>query len=424
MEARLVNLLKLGILLSFLAIKAVHADTSPPSYGETPASLGCVYGLTPHVSGCPISNTSTVPTGGSGAIAVIDGGYDPNALVELQQFSQQFGLPGGANFPQCTGSNAPCFQVYFASSLTTCTVASNPPPSTAPTGFSIAALIEPEIDIEWSHAMAPNASIYMIVTPGWDIDNMMFGISCANSLLNNSGGIVSMSVSYDEFKGEKNYDSYFAQPGIIYLASSGDYQAPARYPSSSPNVISVGGTNIVRDDSGNYLGQTAWQNVGKTAIPCTEQPCRTGGSGGPSQYEPRPSYQNSVQKIVGNARGTPDVSFVAQSVSVYCCYAGTGKGNQCTSQGSPVVCNADGSGGLWFTSGGTSLATPAIAGIINVAHAGTTSTAQELSLIYYNALKNYQSNWTDIISGNNGYPALHGYDFTTGLGVPRGYGGK
>lgn len=131
-----------------------------------------------------------------------------------------------------------------------------------------------------------------------------------------------------------------------------------------------------------------------------------------------------MQKIVGSARGTPDVSFVAQTVDVYCCYQGTGSGNQCTKQGSPVVCNSDGSDGLWFTSGVTSLASPAIAGIINVAHAGTTSTAQELSLIYYNALKNYHSYWTDITSGNNGYPALQCYDFTTGLGVPQGYGGK
>ena len=36
----------------------------------------------------------------------------------------------------------------------------------------------------------------------------------------------------------------------------------------------------------------------------------------------------------------------------------------------------------------------------------------------------YASYWRDIVVGNNGYPAMHGYDFTTGLGSPFGYSGK
>lgn len=44
--------------------------------------------------------------------------------------------------------------------------------------------------------------------------------------------------------------------------------------------------------------------------------------------------------------------------------------------------------------------------------------------IYNSALKNYHSYWHDITIGNNGYPALAGYDFVTGLGSPLGYNGK
>jgi hypothetical protein len=80
--------------------------------------------------------------------------------------------------------------------------------------------------------------------------------------------------------------------------------------------------------------------------------------------------------------------------------------------------------GDWALTGGTSLAAPALTGIINSAHSGAASSAEELSIIYSGAQKNYYTYWTDITSGNNGYPALQGYDFTTGLGVPRGYGGK
>ena len=53
-----------------------------------------------------------------------------------------------------------------------------------------------------------------------------------------------------ELPGETAFDSNFQTPGIIYIASAGDYSAPARYPSTSPYVIAAGGTSIKRDASG------------------------------------------------------------------------------------------------------------------------------------------------------------------------------
>jgi subtilase family serine protease len=403
MKDYLFRALKAGLLLIPLNINLANAAVNKPADdGETPASLSCIYGLTPYVPGCPIATTTAVPQGGSGIIAVIEGGDDPNALTELTVFSNQFHL----NILQsCTGNPAPCFQTYYAN---TCSVG---------TSTHAAGIIEPQIDVQWAHAMAPYASIYMIEADSWELTDLLQAVQCANQLLAPTGGIVSMSASFDEFPGETTMDSYFQIPGIIYLGSSGDFQAPARYPSSSPYMISVGGTNIVRDSAGNYLRQTAWKNVGSGAIPCDRQPCRTGVSGGPSRFEPRPSFQNSVQKIVGDKRGTPDISFVAQAVDVFCC--GSSDTNGCPAP--TTTCPAD---GVWVRTGGTSLATPALAGIINSAHSGATTSAQELKIIYDGALKNYHQNWTDIILGNNGYSALSGYDFTTGLGVPRGYGGK
>lgn len=403
MKDYLFSTLKAGLLLTLLNLNlAIAAVNEPAADGETPASLSCIYGLTPYVPGCPIATTSAVPQGGSGIIAVIEGGDDPNALAELTVFSNQFNL----NVLQsCTGNPAPCFQTYYAN---TCTVGNS---------SNNAGIIEPQIDVQWAHAMAPYASIYMIEADSWRLEDLLQGVQCANQLLASTGGIVSISASFDEFKNEVTLDSNFQTPGIIYLGSSGDFQAPARYPSSSPYVISVGGTNIVRDSAGNYQGQIAWRNVGSGAIPCDKTPCRTGVSGGPSSFEPRPSFQNSVQRIVGSQRGTPDVSFVAQGVDVFCC--GSSATNGCPAPS--TSCPAD---GIWVRTGGTSLATPAIAGIINSANSGATTSTQELKRIYDGALKKYHENWTDIILGSNGYPALSGYDFTTGLGVPRGYGGK
>lgn len=437
----LLNLFKLGLLLNLLYLPFVYADDplpSPSPAGETPASLACVYGLTPSVPGCRISAARAVPTGGSGAIAIIDGQDDPNAFSELTQFSQQF---SGLNVLQAcntNNTNQPCFKQYYVNypfnPATPCVVANN---NASSYNITPTTDVEPELDIEWAHAMAPKASIYMIETQGWgndtnpnnpDISSLIHGVQCATYLLqtNNGGGIISYSHSFPEWAGETAYDSNFQTPGIIYIMSSGDYSAPANYPAASPYVIAAGGTSIQRDASGNYLDQVAWQDSNPSD--CNPK-CKTGGSGGPSLYEPRPAFQNSVQKIVGSKRGTPDISFAAAGIDVFCCQlpsdnkcCGGGAGKpSCTTVASNICSSTK---GAWVMTGGTSLAAPALAGIINSAHSGTTTTTQELSFIYNNAIKNYHSNWTDIISGNNGYPALQGYDFTTGLGVPRGYGGK
>lgn len=427
------------LLLTFLPAQFAYAELALPADGETPASLACIYGLTPPVAGCPINGTRAVPQGGVGAIAIIDGQDDPEAFSELTQFSSQF--PGLNVLPQCNtfNTNQPCFQQYYVSRpfnpAAPCVTANN----TANTyGIKPTTDIEPELDIEWAHAMAPYASIYMVETQGWgdattnpnnpDISSLINGVQCATYLLQrqNGGGIISYSHSFPEWAGETAYDRYFQTPGILYIMSSGDYSAPANYPAASPYVIAAGGTSIQRDASGNYVNQAAWHE--SKPVGCDPK-CKTGGSGGPSRYEPRPSYQNSVQKIVGSKRGTPDISFAAEGIDVFCCQlspsnncCGTGGGRPTCQTVSSTLCSS--TYGAWVTTGGTSLASPALAGIINSAHSGATTTTQELSTIYNGAIKNYNSYWTDIILGNNGYPALQGYDFTTGLGVPRGYGGK
>ncbi|MES2218248.1 MAG: S8 family serine peptidase [Pseudomonadota bacterium] len=446
MKHFLSRILNTALLLTFLFTQLAYGVTSTPPMvvtAETPASLACVYGLTPGVAGCPLKGTTATPTTGSGAIAIIDGQDAPSAYNELTQFSSQFHL---TTLPPCSSGLTPCFQQYYVSQpfdpLNPCVAATNLN-NAAMFGISPSTDVEPELDIEWAHAMAPNASIYMVETQGWvcatdqatTFTSLLHGMQCAAFLLkqNYGGGVVSYSHSVPEFAGEIAFDASFQTPGIIYIASAGDYSKPANYPAASPYVIAAGGTEILRDVSGNFLAQTAWQdpNPSCTNDPCS-QGCKTGGSGGPSVYEPRPSFQNNVQRVVGSQRGTPDISFAAANINVFCCQAqvtdnkccvgGTGtSGKPCESL-STTLCPSG--FGKWVATGGTSLASPALAGIINSANGGATTTTQELSKIYTGSLKNYSNNWTDIILGNNGFAALKGYDFTTGLGVPRGYGGK
>jgi len=69
----------------------------PPPGNETPGSLACVYQLVTGPTGCPITTSTNVPTGGIGAIAIVDAGDYPTAASDLAAFSKQFGIPA-ANF--------------------------------------------------------------------------------------------------------------------------------------------------------------------------------------------------------------------------------------------------------------------------------------------------------------------------------------
>ncbi|MDR3477842.1 MAG: S53 family peptidase [Gammaproteobacteria bacterium] len=393
------------IIYSLLLICLSNAYAkSAPINCETPASIACVYGLTSSVPGCPTNATTANPQGGWGAIAVVEALDNAHAQSDLNTFSTQFGLPATSitvvytppapsTFPLTTG----CANLLPAS-LT--------PPKNCETDVTAGndPCDEHVADIEWAHAMAPAAKIIMVEAPSDNLWDKMYAVCYATQYVKNQagGGGVSMSWSVSEFATETGFDRYFqTTPNIVYVASSGDKSAPANYPSSSPYVISAGGTSLIRNAQGNFTGETAW-----SSNPNVAAGSKNGGSGGPSLYEPRPSYQNSVAKIVGNARGTPDIAFNSDPSTGVCVYS---------SLHQPAG---------WFTDGGTSIAAPALSGIINSANHRASSSFDELTYIYGNAIKNYHSYWHDIVQGYNGYPALVGYDFTTGLGSPQGYVGK
>jgi subtilase family serine protease len=186
----------------------------------------------------------------------------------------------------------------------------------------------------------------------------------------------------------------FVRPGVVFLASSGD--APGtNYPSSSPNVVAVGGTSTNRDPNlGNFLYEGAWNNT----------------SGGPSEVEPRPNYQNGIAAIAGPARVTPDIS---------------ADGNPNTGAWVLDTNLYEGEPGGWFAVGGTSLSVQVMAGIVNSAGTFHKSSAEELSVIYS---KGFLVGFNDVQADNcgpyGGYFTTPGYDFCTGVGSPHGYFSK
>ena len=346
----------------------------PPFRGyfyETPASLGCIYELVSLLQiGCDPNTVTENPSGGSRAIAVVDAYDDPTAAADLQRFSKQFGLPKAK------------FSIVYATSIR--------PPVDPTGGWEL----EESLDIEWTHAMAPHAKIILVEARSNTLGDLLQAEDVASKLVASAGGgEVSNGWGGDEFPGESTLDWHFAKPKVVYVAASGD-AAGVEYPATSPNVVAAGGTSIMRDPTtGAFLGETAWQLTG----------------GGPSAFEDRPDYQDVISGIVGDVRGTPDMSLDGDPNS------------------GAWVYNSNPTGGHqgWFIVGGTSLSSAALAGVINAAGNFYSSTNAELTAVYGN-LGN-PSDFRDITTGTCGpyiaYEAVMGWDFCTGVGSPLGLGG-
>lgn len=216
------------------------AVSGPPFAGylfETPASLACIYHLAPQSSGCNPNAVTAVSNGGSTSIAIVDAYDNPGAAKDLAKFSKQFGLPP-ANF-----------QVVFATGTRPLRDA----------GWEI----EESLDVQWAHAMAPNAKLYLVEAASNSFYDLFTAETVAASIVaNDGGGVISNSWGGSEFNGETDFDSFFTYPGVVYFASAGDGPGVI-YPSASPYVVAVGGTTLSRNAStGAYIFESAWNSTG------------------------------------------------------------------------------------------------------------------------------------------------------------------
>ena len=332
---------------------------------ESPASLACVYSLATVVTGCNPNKVTANPTGGARMIAIVDAYDAPNAANDLAAFSTQFGLPA-ANF-----------QTVYAS-------------GTRP-AYDYGWEMEESLDVQWAHAMAPGAKIVLVEAASSYFSDLMVAEDVAGNMVTAAGGgEVTNSWGGGEFPGETSYDSHFLKANVVYFASAGDGPGTI-WPSTSPNVVSTGGTTVRRNAAtGAFLSEYPWDSTG----------------GGVSHYEPRPSYQGAISSQVGNFRGTPDLSFDANP--------NTG------------VWVFDSNIGGWLVVGGTSVSSPALAGIINSAGTFRASTNAELTTIYGNRANT--ADFRDITTGfcgpYGGYSGAAGWDMCTGVGVVAGKAGK
>jgi subtilase family serine protease len=334
-----------------------NATTGPT--GLTPTKVAKFYGID------QIANQGAGQT-----IAIVDAYDDPRIEADLGIFSTTFGLP------TCTTSNG-CFKKIYASG-------SKP---TANAGWSL----EMALDVEWVHAVAPQARIILVEAASNSFVNLMKAIDVA---VKNGASVVSMSFGGSEFSSETSYDYHFNVPNVTFTASSGDSGYGVEYPAASPYVVAVGGTTMnLADATGAYGSETAW----------------SGSGGGQSAYETQPNYQAGIPNSNGK-RGVPDVAYGADPNIGFAVYDSVKYNGQ--------------SG--WFQVGGTSAGAPQWAGLFAIANAirlGTSMTPLTLPDADLYPAAGTAGNFHDVTSGTNGTcgslcTAAPGYDDVTGLGSP------
>jgi subtilase family serine protease len=344
----------------------VLSVTATTPTGYSPAQIRAAYGI----NAISFSNGTIASDGAGQTIAIVDAFSDPNIASDLATFDAEYGL-----------SSPPSFTVYNLGATRT------------DAGWAL----ETALDVEWAHAIAPEANIVLVEASSDSFAALFGAVSYASNLPGVS--VVSMSWGASEFSTETRYDSLFTTPSghinVTYVAASGDSGATygVMYPAASPNVLAVGGTTLTLSASGTYGSESGW----------------SGSTGGFSLYESEPSYQAATLGSAGlgiGRRAVPDVSLNADPSTGYSVYDSV-----------PYY----GESG-WFDVGGTSAAAPAWAGLVAITDQGlatvgqgTLSTTTLLNELY--SLPS--SDFNDVSGGSNGYSATAGYDLVTGLGTPK-----
>ncbi len=371
------------------------ASCSGGSTGLSPCQVWTAY------DAAGLIDSGTNGTGVSiGIVDVYDGGEPQTELAsDLAKFDSTFLLPAptvGFDYPVNTSVDLNLTETEWG--------------------------LEDALDLEWSHAAAPGASIAMTFAPDTNV-----GLYEAVNWLVATDRVDVITLSW----GEPDVGVYnaFSTPcssacnastdgsyevlgpvlaaaaleGITVFSAAGDCGSAdgtsgvsTNYPSSDPFVTGVGGTVLQVNSSGVWKGESAWSGneTGATSPGCDNQ----GGSGGGFAPFPRPWWQTGPGVPASpELRGDPDVSADAATPA--------------------EIFEGGEAGGV----AGTSLATPLWAGVTAIGDQYAGRSLGFLDPQLYTILRgpNYSADFHDILSGNNGaYTAGPGWDPVSGIGTP------
>lgn len=385
-------------------------------------------------------------TGKGQTIVIVDAYGSPTALEDLRVFSQTFGLP------------EPDLTIIYPNGK---------PTLNSPAKLSWA--LETSLDLQWAHAVAPEAKLVLIAPHPASAECLFKGVSYA--VEHYPGSTISQSWAYTEPINWSGGDDQIAnkfhpvyQQAVLarctVLSGSGDYGTAngnaqgvptVCWPASDPLVTGVGGTWLqygwrweplisattlaASGDLDSYLNwvddpggrtEAVWKEDWLTLfIPYDA----TGG--GLSAFFATPDFQQGLpQSLLQGRRGVPDIS----------CNAAVDGGVLVYYQGSlpgpfPVPAG-------WVLVGGTSAATPELAGMVALANQLRSQMGKQpigyLNPVLYTLPTR---DFNDVVpqtfgegpglttlddnsyfgSAVPGFKTTAGYDLTTGLGSPNAY---
>ncbi|WP_372667982.1 S53 family peptidase [Amycolatopsis kentuckyensis] len=227
---------------------------------------------------------------------------------------------------------------------------------------------EQTLDVQASHTIAPSAKIRYYAgktckgTGIYDAFNQAVTDNAVDVISNsygNADGEASLpQAARDQFNSMALQAAIQGQTITVSTGDAGNNSgavghATASFPSSSPWVVAVGGTSVGLDQNGQPKVLTGWENSGNTQSGNSWAPQRdadgpfaSGAGGGTSALYDAPDWQAGVVSGASGKRAVPDIAALADS------YTGMLVGQTIKGQ--------FGIGSY----GGTSLASPLIAGLV------------------------------------------------------------
>ncbi|MEV0410740.1 S53 family peptidase [Streptomyces sp. NPDC050448] len=348
-------------------------------------------------------------TGKGRTIVIVDSFGSPTVQHDLDVYSKQFGIPS-TKVQVVKWGNVPAWDPKNADML----------------GWAG----ETTLDVEMAHAVAPDAKIVLVETAVAETEGttgLPEMMDAEKSLIDRGiGDVITQSFGATEntfpgfdkgdFSSIKNLRYAFeaaARKNVTVLASSGDggatdynadgsayYDHPVNsWPSSDPLVTSVGGTQLHLNDAG------------KRTAPESVYNDNGAGGGGQSHVFSRPAFQDGVKNIVGERRGTPDISMAAA-----------------VDGGAWIYSSYDPAATGWDVSGGTSESSPLFSGIVALADQAAGKRLgnihEALYCLFGRSAYDRSTGIVDVNDGTNnsyqgvtGYTAVNGYDMATGVGT-------
>jgi subtilase family serine protease len=443
----------------------------------TPQDIRNAYGVN---AVPPLAGGGGTNYGQGQTIVLVDSYGSPNAASDLRHFHDTFfktlpppdftevypqGNPQYNNKCKSNGLSGPCAAANWSGEAT--------------------------LDAEWAYAIAPKAHLIMVAVPPAETEGVqgfpnlfkaisseidktppgtLFSMSLAATEQAFGGAAGSQTSKFDQVfkKGLAKRDNFFGATGDYGTYNAGKQQKEGRsynyptvgYPSTSPYVVAVGGTQLQYGWTWNPSSNDAftssgdfnpaywqWTDGGNTQPVWNESwgPIATGG--GASAIYSRPSWQQGVDPQYGNHRLVPDTAWNAAvngGVDVYItAYPAFNCGN---------------TSGCWTIYGGTSAATPQTAALVALVNAARESAGKPpigfLDPYLYGGVGQSPSDYRDVVAQHYGtapatfagsevgvpgpidksvgdlrdnqlwenpvagYPTTSSYDATTGWGTP------